>query len=271
MSFSISRQLFYGSSVTRRVARIWKRGGGLFWKSEKSANDLDPNFHCPWISVTRFLRKSRRHFSEISEFQTFYLPKFRWSPKKKVFTDFETDFSATIGNPDVFSTQNQVISKKKGLHRFWDSFFGPSPEIQTFVGGLLSYGGNIFNFSQKIDLKTTKKVRFCILHKPMGGLEPPRPPWLRYCLWPVHDCICAHVLFLPSCVHTLGLGLDLGNSLHQRERKSANTQVAKLPKKSVQLILNDTHSVQVKTVDNCLWLFVEYLYFIWQVWGRLPY
>ena len=30
--------------TTRRVARIWKKGG-LFWKSEKSANYLDPNFH----------------------------------------------------------------------------------------------------------------------------------------------------------------------------------------------------------------------------------
>ena len=37
-------------------------------------------------------------------------------------------------------------------------------------------GGAIFNFSQKIGLKSIKNVRFCILHKPMGGLEPPRPP-----------------------------------------------------------------------------------------------
>ena len=37
-------------------------------------------------------------------------------------------------------------------------------------------GWAIFNFSQKIGLKSTKNVRFCILHKPMGGLEPPPPP-----------------------------------------------------------------------------------------------
>ena len=36
-------------------------------------------------------------------------------------------------------------------------------------------GGAIFNFSQKIGLKSAKNVPFCILHKPMGGLEPPRP------------------------------------------------------------------------------------------------
>ena len=39
-------------------------------------------------------------------------------------------------------------------------------------------GGANFNFSQKIGLKTTKKVRFCILYKPMGGAR--APPWLRY-------------------------------------------------------------------------------------------
>ena len=37
-------------------------------------------------------------------------------------------------------------------------------------------GGAIFHFSQKIGLKTTKNMLFCILHKPMGGLEPPPPP-----------------------------------------------------------------------------------------------
>ena len=58
--------------------------------------------------------------------------------------------------------------------------FRPKSEIQTFEGGLFSYGGGaIFNFSQKIGLKTTKNVQFCILHKPMGGLEPPLPTLLR--------------------------------------------------------------------------------------------
>ena len=38
-------------------------------------------------------------------------------------------------------------------------------------------GGAIFHFSQKIGLKSTKNMRFCILHKPMGGaLAPPAPP-----------------------------------------------------------------------------------------------
>ena len=37
-------------------------------------------------------------------------------------------------------------------------------------------GGAIFHFSHKIGLKSTKSMRFCILYKPMGELEIPRPP-----------------------------------------------------------------------------------------------
>ena len=33
--------------------------------------------------------------------------------KKKVFTEVESDFSAEIGNSNVFSAQNQVVSKTK--------------------------------------------------------------------------------------------------------------------------------------------------------------
>ena len=35
------------------------------------------------------------------------------SKKKKVFTEIETDFLAKIGDSNVFSAQNQVVSKKK--------------------------------------------------------------------------------------------------------------------------------------------------------------
>ena len=121
-----------------------------------------------------------RNFSESSEIQTFFPPKISWSPKKKVFTEIETDFSAEIGNSNVFSAQNQVVSKKikkkikKKSSPNLRLIFPPKSEIQTFEGGLFSYGeGAIFNFSLKIGLKTTKKVRFCILHKPLGGVRAP--------------------------------------------------------------------------------------------------
>ena len=53
-------------------------------------------------------------------FQRFFGPKSdglqkKKKKKKKVFTGIETDFSAANGNSNVFSAQNQVVSKKKGL------------------------------------------------------------------------------------------------------------------------------------------------------------
>ena len=91
-------------------------------------------------------------FRPKSEIQRFFPPKIRWSPKKK-----------------------KKRKKKKRSSQKLSRIFRPKSEIQTFEGGLFSYGGAIFNFSQKLGLKSTKNVQFCILHKPMGGLEPPPP------------------------------------------------------------------------------------------------
>ena len=91
----------------------------------------------------RFSPKLRLIFRPKSEIQRFFPLKIRWFPKKK------------------------RSSPKLRL------IFRPNSEIQTFEGGLFSYGGAIFNFSQKIGLKSIKNVRFCIFHKPMGGLQPP--------------------------------------------------------------------------------------------------
>ena len=93
--------------------------------------------------------------------------------------------------PKSGGLQKKKKKKKKGLHRFWDWFFGQNRKSNVWGGGLFSDGGAIFNFSPKICLKSTKNVRFCILHKPMGGLSP--PPWLRYCF--VHNFYRADAQF----------------------------------------------------------------------------
>ena len=119
----------------------------------------------------------RRNVSESSEIQRFFPPKSRRSPKKKkkkVFAKIQSNFSAEIRNSKVFSSQNKVISKKKRSSPKFRVIFLPISQIQTFEGGSFRMGGAIFHFSQKIGLKSTKNMRFCILHKPMGG--PPRPP-----------------------------------------------------------------------------------------------
>ena len=77
-----------------------------------------------------------------------------------------------------FRPKSGGLQKKKRSSPKLRLIFRPNSETQTFEGGLFSCGGGaIFNFSQKIGLKSIKNVRFCILHKPMGGARaPPAPP-----------------------------------------------------------------------------------------------
>ena len=131
--------------TTRRVARIWN---GFFERVRKVQTTLTRIF-IVLESVSHGLSENRDEISrKAQKFKGFFRPNsIRWSPKKK-----------------------KRSSPKLRL------IFRPNSEIQTFEGGLVSYGGAIFNFSQKIGLKSTKNVQFCILHKTMGGLEPPPPP-----------------------------------------------------------------------------------------------
>ena len=119
------------------------------------------------------------------KFEGFFRPNLGGLQKKKVFAEIETGFSAKIRNSKIFSAQNQVVSKKKKKKKKRSSpklrlIFRLNSEIQTFNGGLFFYGGGgaIFNFSQKIGLKSIKNLRFCILYKPMGegARAPPAPP-----------------------------------------------------------------------------------------------
>ena len=99
----------------------------------------------PWPEFSMFLNQFHTVCRKAWKFKRFFRPKSGGLQKKKK-------------------------KRKKGLHRNWDWFFGRNRKFNRL-------GGAIFNFSQKISLKSTKNVRFCILHKPIGGLKPPpRPP-----------------------------------------------------------------------------------------------
>ena len=64
-----------------------------------------------------------------------------------VFTKTESDFSAEIGNSNVFFAQIQVVSKKqkKDLYQNWDWFFGRNRKLKRFFrpnsGGLQKIKG----------------------------------------------------------------------------------------------------------------------------------
>ena len=75
--------------------------------------------------------------------------------------------------------------KKKVFAKIQSDFSPKFRKFKRLRGGSFRMGGAIFHFSQKIGLKSTKYMRFCILHKPMGGARAPPappPPWLRYWL-----------------------------------------------------------------------------------------
>ena len=124
--------------VSHRQARSQDlEKGGLFWKSEKSANDLDPNFHCSWISFTRFVRKLRRNFSESGKFKRFFRPNTGGLQKKK---------------------------KKKGLRRNWVWFFGQIRKFKQFfspkTGGL-----------QKIKIKKRRSLpKLSLIFRPKSHI-----------------------------------------------------------------------------------------------------
>ena len=87
---------------SRCVARIWKRGG-LFWKSETTASDLDPNFHCSWIRITRFIRNWDVFFDQNRKFKQFFSQKTGDLQKKRSSPKLRRFFSAKIGMSNGFS------------------------------------------------------------------------------------------------------------------------------------------------------------------------
>ena len=104
-----------------------------------------------------------------------FRPKAGDLQKKKVFAEIRRLFRAEIAN---FPTKSRWSpKKKKKVFAKIEAAISCNFANSEFEGGLFSNGGAIFHFSQKIGLKSTKSMRFCILHKPMGGgSSPPRPP-----------------------------------------------------------------------------------------------
>ena len=178
MSTVVSQKLHY---LSRRVARIWKRGGAILKEWEKCKRPWPEfslflnQFHtvCPKIE-TKFLGK----FGNLKDFSA---QNQVVSKKKKVFTEIETDFSAEIRNSKVFSAQNQVVSKKKkkkkkGLHRSCDWFFGQIRKFKRFRGAVFLWGGLFSIFHTKSASKAPKTCDFAYFTSQWGGSSPPASP-----------------------------------------------------------------------------------------------
>ena len=95
-----------------------------------------------------------------SEVQTIFQPKNKWSPKQKKRSTPKLSL--------IFRPKSEIETL----------FHNESRHLHHNFGIQFPLGGTVFNFSPKIGLKGNKNVRFCILHKPIGGAR--APPWLRY-------------------------------------------------------------------------------------------
>ena len=137
-----------------------EKGGGGYLKSEKSANDLDPNFLAETDFSAKFgnpnvfsahiqvISKKKKKKKGLHRFQDWFFGQNRISrrffrpnsgdlqKKKKVFTDFETDFLAKVGNTR------------------------PTSKNRTFKGGLFSDGGLFSIFHHKLASKAPKTCDF---------------------------------------------------------------------------------------------------------------
>ena len=77
----------------------------------------------------------------------------------------KTKFLEKLGNSNVFSAQNQVVSKKKR-------------------GGAVFLWGGLFSiFHKKSASKAPKTCNFAYFTNQWRGSSPPPPPWLRYWLY----------------------------------------------------------------------------------------
>ena len=130
------------------VRRILKRGG-LVWKIEKCANDLDSNFHWSWMS-----RKARK-------FKAFFCPKSGDLQKKKRSSPkFKAFFCPKSGDLQ--------IKKKRSLLKVRPVFHPNSmPDAQLTKGG-----GPCLNFAHFT-------MQFCNPSDPKGGGMAQWPPPLN--------------------------------------------------------------------------------------------
>ena len=114
-------------------------------------------------------------FRPESEIQTFFRPKsggLQKKKKKKVLTKIETDFSAEIGNSNVFFAQNQVVSKKKKkvLTKIETDFSAGFVTFRSVGGDASRNGAELFKIRADFSAKI---VTFRLVG---GDASPPFPP-----------------------------------------------------------------------------------------------
>ena len=172
--------------ISRRVARIWKRGGGGFFDRVRKVQ----------TTLTRiFIVLESVSHKKLGN-QTFFQPKIRWSPKKKRSSPkLRLIFRPESEIQTFLQPKNRWSPKKKKKKRFSPKLrliFRPKLEIQTFFptasrdllhnfGTQFPLGGGLFSiFHQKLASKAPKTSDFAYFTSQWGRLEPPPLATLLY-------------------------------------------------------------------------------------------
>ena len=121
-----------------RVARISQKGGA-FWEAWNNSEQTWLNYHQSQIRLRRFsaqnalISKKKVH----NEIHSVFLPKIRWSPKKKRSSPKFRAF---------FCPKSADLKKKKGLHVHWSPLslveltWGSSPTLTPIsLGGYFCF------------------------------------------------------------------------------------------------------------------------------------
>ena len=140
-----------------------------------------------FTEIQRFLSaeitNSRVSFRPKSETQGFFSAECRWSPTKKGLHRNSKDFFCRNQKLKGFFWPKSGDLQKIGLQRLWVSswtkklhYSGPNNAKSFTTSAPKSLWGGLFSFlEQKIGLKSTRNVLFCIFFRPMGKARAPPP------------------------------------------------------------------------------------------------
>ena len=162
-SFGGHKQSFRGARPRiRRVARIWKRGGGGYFERVRKVQTTLTRILIVLESVSHGLSENSDEISpKAPKFKGFFRRKSGVLQKKKVFAEIESDFLAEIRNSKgFFRPKSGVLQKKKVFIEIETDFSAKFGNSNVSGGAVFLWGGLFSIFHNKSASKALKTCDF---------------------------------------------------------------------------------------------------------------